>query len=425
MADRLRLLAIQDVEGMEGPFYFRYDDIGADTHAASHSHTWGHLNYAAHGTMQMDTEGLRFLSPPQYAVWIPPKVVHSCTLRHAIVYRSIYIAPGLCGRLPAEPCTVRISPIIKSVLADFAARDLHVPRTEADLRLAHVVVDQLALAEVQRCYLPAAASPALVGVLEALQAAPGDHRPRRRALLGSAAVALLAATGGGIWLDRRSPLMAWSSDLRTGTGERRRFALEDGSDLLLNARSSADLYFSSTQRLVRLRAGALIAQVAADALRPFVVQTAQGTVRALGTRFVVRRDAGDTSGGEGRSQLEVLAGAVEVRPARAASAPVVVPAGQRVSFTADAVGTLSPVGPGAGAWARGVLYAEEMPLGELLAEIARYRSGVLRCDPAVAGLRVSGAFQLTDTDRILSVLAQTLPVRVDARTRYWVTVSAR
>ncbi len=176
MADRLRLLAIQDVEGMEGPFYFRYDDIGSDTHAASHSHTWGHLNYAAHGTMQMDTEGLRFLSPPQYAVWIPPKVVHSCTLRHAIVYRSIYIAPGLCGRLPAEPCTVRISPIIKSVLADFAARDLHVPRTEADLRLAHVVVDQLALADVQRCYLPAAASPALTGVLEALQAAPGDHR---------------------------------------------------------------------------------------------------------------------------------------------------------------------------------------------------------------------------------------------------------
>jgi len=176
MADRLRLLAIQDVEGMAGPFYFRYDDIGADTHAAPHSHTWGHLNYAAHGTMQMDTEGLRFLSPPQYAVWIPPKVVHSCTLRHAIVYRSIYIARDLCERLPAEPCTVRISPIIKSVLADFAARDLHVPQTEADLRLAHVVVDQLALAEVQRSYLPAAASPALGGVLDALQAEPGDHR---------------------------------------------------------------------------------------------------------------------------------------------------------------------------------------------------------------------------------------------------------
>ncbi|MGT2428812.1 AraC family ligand binding domain-containing protein [Cupriavidus basilensis] len=153
MPDKRRYLPIQDVEGMDGPFYFRYDEFGADTQAAAHSHSWGHLNYAAHGTMQMETDGLRLLSPPQYAVWIPPAVVHSCTLRHAIVYRSIYIEPGLCAQLPAEACTVRISPIIRSVLADFAARDVHVPRTPADLRLAHVVVDQLAQASVQRCYL--------------------------------------------------------------------------------------------------------------------------------------------------------------------------------------------------------------------------------------------------------------------------------
>lgn len=171
-----RFVPIQNVEGKAGPFYFRYDEFGADVRAAPHSHTWGHLNYAAHGTMQMETEGLRFLSPPQYAVWIPPTVVHSCTLRHAVVYRSIYITRDLCERLPAEPCTVRISPIIKSVLADFAARDVHEPTTPADLRLAHVVVDQLEVAEVQRCYLPAAASSALVAVLEALQANPGDHR---------------------------------------------------------------------------------------------------------------------------------------------------------------------------------------------------------------------------------------------------------
>jgi transmembrane sensor len=72
-----------------------------------------------------------------------------------------------------------------------------------------------------------------------------------------------------------------------------------------------------------------------------------------------------------------------------------------------------------------VLYAEEMRLADMLAEVARYRSGVLRCDPAVAQLRVSGVFQLDDTDRILAVLAQTLPVRVDARTRYWVTVTSQ
>ncbi|MDM0090106.1 MULTISPECIES: helix-turn-helix transcriptional regulator [unclassified Variovorax] len=169
-------LRIQDVEGKPGPFYFRYDEFDADSVAAAHGHSWGHLNYAAHGTLQMDTEGLRMLSPPQYAVWIPPDVVHSCHLRHAIAYRAIYVERALCARLPATPCTVRVGPIVRSILADFAARALLEPRTEADLRLAHVVVDQLAQAPQQRCYLPDAQSPALVAVLDALQAAPDDHR---------------------------------------------------------------------------------------------------------------------------------------------------------------------------------------------------------------------------------------------------------
>lgn len=176
-APHSRALPIANVEGLEGPFYLRYDEFGADTHAEPHEHSWGHLNYAAHGTMQMEAEGLRLLSPPQHAVWIPPRVMHSCYLRHAVVYRSIYIAPPLCAQLPAEACTVRIGPIVRSVLADFAARDVRIPGTPEDLRLAQVVVDQLKQAHIERCYLPAAATPALAEVLEALQAEPGDHRP--------------------------------------------------------------------------------------------------------------------------------------------------------------------------------------------------------------------------------------------------------
>lgn len=176
MDDPARFVPIQDVEGQPGPFYFRYDEFGTDMQAVPHSHSWGHLNYAAHGTLQMETEGLRMLSPPQYAVWIPPHVVHSAQLCHAVVYRSIYIAPDLCAQLPAEPCTVPISPIVKSVLADFATRGINVPETPADLRLAHVVVDQLAQARVERCYLPAASSRGLSALLDALQKNPGDHR---------------------------------------------------------------------------------------------------------------------------------------------------------------------------------------------------------------------------------------------------------
>lgn len=246
----------------------------------------------------------------------------------------------------------------------------------------------------------------------------------RRALLRTFVVLLGAPPAA--WVGYRAvPWQTLGAGYRTATGERRDITLADGSRISLNTATAIDVVFDANQRTVRQRAGEILVDTAPDPgldSRPFVVETAEARLRALGTRFVVRREAGD---GDARGLLEVLAGAVEVRPERSAAAPVIVPAGQRVSFTADGVGAPSPVGPGAGSWARGVLYAQEMPLGDLLAEIARYRSGVLRWDPEVAGLRVSGAFQLDDTDRILRVLAQTLPVRVDARTRYWITVSAR
>ncbi|MNW08331.1 fec operon regulator FecR [compost metagenome] len=58
----------------------------------------------------------------------------------------------------------------------------------------------------------------------------------------------------------------------------------------------------------------------------------------------------------------------------------------------------------------------------MLAELARYRHGRLDCDPAIAGLRVSGSFPLREPDRALLLLSQTLPIRLQSFTRYWLNV---
>ncbi|QDQ28624.1 AraC family transcriptional regulator [Chitinimonas arctica] len=169
-------LAIPDFTTLPAPVYFRHDEFGADTHSAPHSHAWGQLNYVANGVMQLEISGRRFLSPPQYAVWIPPHARHSCYNRYAVVYRSIYLALDLCAGLPTQPCTLIISPILKAILADFADRDVKVPERDVDLRLAQVLVDQLNLAPVEMRYLPFADTPILATVLEGLQADPGDNR---------------------------------------------------------------------------------------------------------------------------------------------------------------------------------------------------------------------------------------------------------
>ena len=176
MTERYLPIPIQDVEHLEGEYFFRYDEFGAETEAPPHEHSWGHLNYAVHGSMRMETGELRWMSPPQHGVWIPPNVVHSCYVAHSVVYRSVYLAPQLCKAMPQQPCSLRMNAIVKAILADFAQRDVHIPQTAVDLRLARALYDQLQLLPVESGYLPAAQLPALVQVLQAMHQEPGDHR---------------------------------------------------------------------------------------------------------------------------------------------------------------------------------------------------------------------------------------------------------
>ncbi|PJY95029.1 AraC family transcriptional regulator [Pseudomonas donghuensis] len=173
----IKYVEIPQFEVLPAPVYFRYDEFGADTHSAAHRHAWGQLNYAAHGIMHLEIDGQRFISPPHYAVWVPPDTEHSCYNPQAIVYRSVYLDRELCQGLPDAPCTLVISEILKAILGDFAARDVKVAQDQADQRLAQVLVDQLRRAPTQTCYLPYARSAGLSEVLQALHAQPGDNRP--------------------------------------------------------------------------------------------------------------------------------------------------------------------------------------------------------------------------------------------------------
>lgn len=102
----------------------------------------------------------------------------------------------------------------------------------------------------------------------------------------------------------------------------------------------------------------------------------------------------------------------------------IIGAGQQVVFNANAIDAPEALDAGALAWQRGMLLADAMRLADFAAELARYRPGVIRCEPQVADIRVSGAFPVHDTDAALVMLVSTYPLL--ARTRlggYWVTLS--
>lgn len=219
---------------------------------------------------------------------------------------------------------------------------------------------------------------------------------------------------------RSQPAREWRADYRTGTGERREATLADGTHLTLNTASAVDVAYDGEYRLLRLRAGEILVQTAQEAVqaharRPFVVETMQGMVRALGTRFMVRQHAD-------HSRVAALEGAVELCPGGPGQPSRIVPAGWQAAFSGAACGEIMPLPAHVDAWSRGMLYADRMSLEAFIAELERYRSGILRCDPAVAQLPVSGIFQLRDTGPILDSLPNALPVDIVYRTRYWATV---
>jgi transmembrane sensor len=262
---------------------------------------------------------------------------------------------------------------------------------------------------VSRRFEPIQAPSERRAAVAALRAVAGPGISRRRALAGF----VLLAGGGLLGWGALHQGALLSADYRTAVGEIRAVELADGSHLWLNTATALNADYRPTLRRLQLLEGEVLIETASDA-RPFVVDTGFGRLRALGTRFSVRL-------GDGGALLSVTEGAVKIRTA-GSGATRVIGAGEQVTFSSGAIGAPEPSAAAREAWSRGLLLAEEMPLGELLAELGRYRRGHLGVAPEVAHLRVLGGYPLQDPDRALAMLAQVLPIQVYRPLPWWTSV---
>ncbi|MGA9703614.1 FecR domain-containing protein [Pseudomonas sp.] len=245
-----------------------------------------------------------------------------------------------------------------------------------------------------------------------LRDTPDTQRRAALKLLG----VLLVAGGSGYLVQRSEPWQAAFAEYRTTTGEIRHVTLSDGTRLALNSDSAVDLRFSASERRIRLIRGEILLTSGHDPIRPLIVETPAGDVQALGTRFAVR----ELPDG---SRVDLYEGRVRVTPLHGAA--VQIQAGDSLWFNQRQSSPLPAVEAGTSSWTEHRLIAERQPLGQFVAQLSRYRPGLLRCDQAVAGLLLTGVFPLNDTDAILAALERSLPVQVQSVTRYWVTIKAR
>ncbi|BCA56638.1 hypothetical protein W02_37780 [Nitrospira sp. KM1] len=62
---------------------------------------------------------------------------------------------------------------------------------------------------------------------------------------------------------------------------------------------------------------------------------------------------------------------------------------------------------------RGRLVFDNVSLEQVVTEIRRYHNGlIILWNPALANIRVSGSYNLSDTTAILTTLTQTLPIHL-------------
>ena len=252
----------------------------------------------------------------------------------------------------------------------------------------------------------------------ALLRSPGESRRKVRRLAGTGLSLLLVgvlALGIG---NRYLPVRYAFADLVTATGEQRELRLPDNTLLKLDSRTAVDVRFDATQRRIVLLSGEILVETAHGDSRPFLVETDDGRLRALGTRFLVERDDADGT------RLSVLQSAVAARPAQLADERV-IPQGQQVRMRADGFDAVAPNRAGADAWTRGMLVVDNVRLADLIDQLARYSPGYLTLDPALADLRITGSFPLTNIDLALGALEPTLPVRIEKHGRWWSRVVPR
>jgi len=196
-----------------------------------------------------------------------------------------------------------------------------------------------------------------------------------------------------------------------------RLALEDGSSVELKPGASVEVQFSAAERRVRLVRGEAFFTVAKNAARPFIVETTQVTVRAVGTAFSV---------GLGSQVISVLVTEGSVQVNEAASA------GGRASALRDLaqlgagqLGTVMlPANPGSAglemkvtaldalqidralSWQGPRLEFVAMPLGDVVGDFNRHnpRQHLVVHDATTAAILVGGNFRADNVDGFVRLL---------------------
>lgn len=198
----------------------------------------------------------------------------------------------------------------------------------------------------------------------------------------------------------------------TDVGEQRILTLEDGTRVYLNTASQIRVRFTDERRALELVKGEALFEVAKRPEWPFAVRAGEQQIIALGTSFVVRRDAG-------RVAVTLVEGSVSVssttaEKVRAENKVHVLTPGERLTVVSSSQPRIDrPELEKVIAWRRGRVDLNDMSLSEAIAEMNRYTSVKLTVEQGDAvQLMIKGSFRAGDTASFAQSVASICELRV-------------
>ena len=245
-------------------------------------------------------------------------------------------------------------------------------------------------------------------------------RVTRRMLLRAwpIAASLLVFAAGILWWAHDGQLLGIPKTYRTAHGKQIVERLPDGSVLRLDTDSEATVRYSIGERLIELRRGQALLDVAHESNRRFRIAAGDAGAVAVGTQFNVYRKSASIEFTVVRGEIAVFSGEPAwLRSAAAIPATVQrVTAGYQLSIDAGGM-TVQPVPVDLNqtlGWLQHKIVFDHRPLGEVAAEFNRYASIPVEVEDAtLRALMVSGMFDADDTESFVAFL-RTLPnVRVE------------
>lgn len=253
--------------------------------------------------------------------------------------------------------------------------------------------------------------------------APGQAEIAQRALTASGlsrrsalkTLSLLLVVAGSGYAARDSGVInRWRADYFTAIGEQQSITLANGNKITLNSGTAIQVDEQPATPAVHLLQGEIHIAMDQRLGSSLSVEVKQGSVRPLNASFALRQMGA-------QCRLAVYQGQVEIQP-RHAVKPCLLQAGEATLFTQADWTPFSQVPPDEAAWIEGIIVVHAMPLKDFIEELSRYRPGILRVDPSIAHLTVSGTYPVTQTDKVLQSLTAALPIQQRKMTSYWVTL---